>query len=43
MPRDKPSADLLAALSDMTLWQTDARGTVELVVEAEGVRMRNGK
>ncbi len=41
--RDKPSADLLAALSGVTLLQTDERGTVELVVEEEGVRMRTGK
>ncbi len=41
--RDQPSADLLAALSGVTLLQTDERGTVELVVEAEGVRMRTDK
>jgi competence protein ComEC len=41
--RDQPSADLLAALSGVTLLRTDERGTVELVVEAEGVRMRTGK
>ncbi len=38
--RDRLSADLLAALSGVTLLRTDERGTVEVVVEAEGVRMR---
>ncbi len=37
--RDQPSAGLLAALSGVTLLRTDEQGTVELVVEAEGVRM----
>ncbi len=41
--RNQPSADLLAALSAVTFLQTDERGTVELVVEEEGVRMRTGK
>ncbi len=41
--RDQPSPDLLAALSDVTLLRTDERGTVELVVEAEGVRMGSGR
>ncbi len=38
--RDQPSADLLAALSGVALVRMDERGTVELLVEAEGVRMR---
>ncbi len=34
--RNKPSADLLAALSRVMLLRREKRGTVKLIVEAEG-------
>ncbi len=43
MARDKPSADLLAAVSGVTLFPTDERGTVELVVEGDGVTISENK
>ncbi len=38
--RAKPSAAQLQALEGTTVLRTDERGTVELVVEGEGVRVR---
>lgn len=38
--RDKPSADLLATLSDRTVWRTDERGTLEFIVDGHTLAAR---
>ena len=40
--RDKPSADLLAALAGVTLLRTDERGMIEMVVDGQTLRVGMG-
>jgi beta-lactamase superfamily II metal-dependent hydrolase len=41
--RDKPSADLLAALSRATILRTDERGSIEMIVDGASLAVRTAR
>jgi len=41
--RDKPSADLLAALASTTILRTDERGSIEMIVDGQTLAVRTKK
>ncbi len=41
--RDKPSADVLAALASATILRTDERGSIEMIVDGQTLAVRTKK